>query len=154
MTICIALAMPPRSAPILNTLATISSTHAGHSTQGEYRMRMAPPEPAPRHHSQPRAHQLHRRHQRKRKESRPQERISENRTCDRVSGDPRGIVVRRAGDQPRPEIGKEAPDNAAPARLGNSARELHREETPSMSCANHILRWSPYATHAARSLPC
>src|ERR1039458_9692053 len=39
--------MPPRSAPILNTLATISSRHAGHSTHRGYRNRMAPPSPRP-----------------------------------------------------------------------------------------------------------
>src|ERR1017187_5696366 len=39
--------MPPRSAPMLNTFATISSRHAGHSTHREYRNRMAPPSPRP-----------------------------------------------------------------------------------------------------------
>ncbi len=42
-----AAAMPPRSAPILNTLATISSRQAGHSTHREYRNRIAPPSPRP-----------------------------------------------------------------------------------------------------------
>src|SRR6185295_16774857 len=47
VTIRIASPMPPRSAPMLNTFATISNPQAGHSTQGEYRLRITPARPRP-----------------------------------------------------------------------------------------------------------
>src|SRR6266853_906332 len=47
VTIWVASAIPPRSAPMLNTFATISNPQAGHSTHGEYLVRITPARPRP-----------------------------------------------------------------------------------------------------------
>jgi hypothetical protein len=47
VTIPVASAMPPRSAPIFTTFATIKSEHAPHSTQRGYVRRKTPARPRP-----------------------------------------------------------------------------------------------------------
>jgi hypothetical protein len=45
--ISVASAMPPRSAPMLKTFATINRKHAPHSTQRGYARRRTPASPRP-----------------------------------------------------------------------------------------------------------
>jgi len=45
--ICMASAIPPKSAPILITLATVSSKQAPHNTQRDYRRRTTAAKPRP-----------------------------------------------------------------------------------------------------------
>ena len=98
------------------------------------------PEPASRHHSEPRTHQLHRRHQRERNQGSPQEGISENRARYRVGRDSRRVVVRRARNQPRPEVGEEPRHHSKLFRPIRGVGALHTSEARHDCPPHHILR--------------
>ena len=67
----------------------------------------------------PRARELDGRHEGKRGERRPQHAVAELRARDRVGGDAAGIVVRGAGDKPRPQDLEVADDGIAARRGGH-----------------------------------
>jgi hypothetical protein len=84
-------------------------------------------------HANARAHELHRGHQQLVQESSPEKRRAHLRAGDGVSGHSGWIVVGRAGDESRPESGKEATDDARSMSILHDDREV---------CGAHVDRVS------------
>ena len=125
---------------------TVFATSEQDEREEEQRARVELPEharePASRHHADARAHELHGGHEREGEERRPERGEAEGGAGGGVGGDPRGIVVRRARDQPGPEPVEEAARHAHrfghaapgerhhPPPLARGAADLRRDYLP------------------------